>query len=51
MVKSISIGLVFLVAFGLTGTSQAQLFFEDFDTYSTWATGGVGKQKIKCGVG
>jgi len=42
MIKSISIGLVFLVAFGLIGTSHAQLFSEDFDTYSTWATGGVG---------
>ena len=41
MSKAIFLSLIFLVVVGQARACHAQLFFEYFDTYSTWA-GGVG---------
>ena len=39
MIKSITLSLALLVVVVLAGASHAQLFIEDFDTYSAWAEG------------
>ena len=43
MVKTISAGLTSVVVVFVAGTSQAQLFIEDFDTFTGWS-GGDGTQ-------